>query len=228
MNGLPYYKRYPRDFIEGTIGMPFELKAAYSIVIDLIYMQNGALPDDARYISGLLGCSIRAWKGYREALLAADKIYLNGDTIRNLRVDKEIETLRSFQEKQRQNRAGSSKNKDLAATTVSPPRDKPEPDTEKKEREANASPKKGSRLPADWVLPRTWGEWAVEQGLSVETVRRQGEMFRDYWIAQSGAKAVKLDWQATWRNWIRSHLSRSAPRVIPQSDFWAGGGKVFQ
>ncbi len=22
MNGLPYYKAYPRDFIEGTVGMP--------------------------------------------------------------------------------------------------------------------------------------------------------------------------------------------------------------
>ncbi|MGR9087307.1 MAG: hypothetical protein ACU841_09570 [Gammaproteobacteria bacterium] len=28
--------------------------------------------------------------------------------------------------------------------------------------------------------------------------------FRDYWIAQPGAKGRKLDWQATWRNWVRS------------------------
>ncbi|MFK5283859.1 DUF1376 domain-containing protein, partial [Lacticaseibacillus paracasei] len=56
MNGLPYYKAYPRDFIEGTIGMPFELKGAYRLLLDLIYMQGGRLPDDAKYISGLLGC----------------------------------------------------------------------------------------------------------------------------------------------------------------------------
>ncbi|MBC8717497.1 hypothetical protein [Ochrobactrum sp. Marseille-Q0166] len=42
-------KPYPRDFIEGTIGMSFELKAAYRLVLDLIYMQGGNLPDDARY-----------------------------------------------------------------------------------------------------------------------------------------------------------------------------------
>ena len=57
MNGLPYYKAYPRDFIEGTVGMSFELKAAYRLVLDLVYMQGGDLPDNSRYIAGLLGCS---------------------------------------------------------------------------------------------------------------------------------------------------------------------------
>lgn len=79
MNGLPYYKAYPRDFIEGTVGMPFEIKCAYRVVLDLIYMQGGNLPDDARYISGLLGCSIRKWKSIRQALIEAGKITVSGD-----------------------------------------------------------------------------------------------------------------------------------------------------
>lgn len=74
MNGLPYYKAYPRDFIEGTVGMAFEVKGAYRIVLDLIYMRGGDLPDDQRYIAGVLGCSVRAWKGYRERLIEAGKI----------------------------------------------------------------------------------------------------------------------------------------------------------
>lgn len=28
--------------------------------------------------------------------------------------------------------------------------------------------------------------------------------FRDYWIAKSGKDGIKLDWLATWRNWIRN------------------------
>lgn len=79
MNGLPYYKAYPRDFIEGTIGMPFEIKCAYRVVLDLIYMQGGELPDDARYISGLLGCSVRKWKSIRSALIQAGKIHVSGE-----------------------------------------------------------------------------------------------------------------------------------------------------
>jgi hypothetical protein len=27
--------------------------------------------------------------------------------------------------------------------------------------------------------------------------------FRDYWIAQPGQKGIKLDWESTWRNWVR-------------------------
>jgi uncharacterized protein YdaU (DUF1376 family) len=69
MNGLPYYKRFPRDLIDGTIGMPFEEKVTYAFILDLIYMHAGKLPDDARYISGLLGCSIRKWNGIRSALI---------------------------------------------------------------------------------------------------------------------------------------------------------------
>lgn len=33
--------------------------------------------------------------------------------------------------------------------------------------------------------------------------------FRDYWIAKAGKDGVKLDWLATWRNWIRNQKSPS-------------------
>lgn len=113
MNGLPYYKAYPRDFIEGTIGMPFEIKCAYRVVLDMIYMQDGALPDDDRYISGLLGCSLRKWKSIRNHLIEAGKIYVNGEFLSNYRADSELETLAKLQERQRENRRGSNKNKGL-------------------------------------------------------------------------------------------------------------------
>lgn len=113
MNGLPYYKAYPRDFIEGTIGMPFELKGAYRLVLDLIYMQGGRLPDDARYISGQLGCSVRMWKSLRERLIGIGKISVSGEFLTNERADKELESLAKLQETKRENRAGSNKSKDL-------------------------------------------------------------------------------------------------------------------
>ena len=105
MNGLPYYKAYPRDFIEGTIGLDFETKAAYRLVLDLIYMQGGNLPDDARYIAGLLGCSVKKWNALRKTLIEAGKIVVKGEHLGNLRADKELETLGKFQDKQRENRS---------------------------------------------------------------------------------------------------------------------------
>lgn len=40
--------------------------------------------------------------------------------------------------------------------------------------------------------------------------------FRDYWIAIAGAKGRKLDWDATWRNWVRNEKSVQA-RASPGS-----------
>lgn len=109
MNGLPYYKAYPRDFIEGTIGMDFETKGAYRLVLDLIYMQGGNLPDDARYISGLLGCTVRKWNVLRDALVDMGKIIVNGEFLTNERAIIELETLRKLQDKQAENRARPNK-----------------------------------------------------------------------------------------------------------------------
>lgn len=128
MNGLPYYKAYPRDFIEGTVGMSFELKGAYRLVLDLIYMQGGELPDDARYISGLLGCTIRKWTALRGDLVARGKLTANGEFLTNDRVAMEIETLGKLRDKQRENRSRPNKNKHLAT----PQRNHTEPESEPK------------------------------------------------------------------------------------------------
>ena len=213
MNGLPYYKAYPRDFIEGTIGMPFEVKCAYRVVLDLIYMQGGDLPDDARYIAGLLGCSIRKWKGIREALIEAGKLVVSGEFLTNYRAEKELETLAKLQDKQRENRSRPNKNNDLE----SPRCDHTEPEPDKKE-EANASSqkngsKKGSRIGKDWTLSKPLGEWAMEQGLTESQVRQEAEKFHDYWRGKAGAAGVKLDWQATWRNWVRKAAADRAGNV---------------
>lgn len=130
MNGLPYYKAYPRDFIEGTIGMPFEVKCAYRVVLDLIYMQGGDLPDDDRYISGLLGCSIRKWKSIRAALIEGGKIEVSGEFLTNKRARNELETLAKLQDKKRGNRSRPNKNKDLQSRSSHHTEPEPDIDTD--------------------------------------------------------------------------------------------------
>jgi len=41
------------------------------------------------------------------------------------------------------------------------------------------------------------------------------ERFRDYWQAKPGKDGVKLDWLATWRNWVRGERVQPAPRAGP-------------
>ncbi|EJF83743.1 Uncharacterized protein conserved in bacteria [Candidatus Bartonella washoeensis] len=66
-------------------------------------------------------------------------------------------------------------------------------------------PLKGQRLPDDWQADICA---AISEGLSEEQARWQEKKFRDYWHAKSGKEALKVDWQATWRNWFRREIER--------------------
>lgn len=61
----------------------------------------------------------------------------------------------------------------------------------------------GTRLTKDWALPIEWSMWAYRQGVPMHRVLLIADQFRDYWLAQPGAKGRKVDWEATWRNWVR-------------------------
>lgn len=60
--------------------------------------------------------------------------------------------------------------------------------------------KRGSRLPEDFSPDL---EYAKQQIPDIEP-DGEAQRFRDYWKSRSGSAAVKSDWPAVWRNWIRN------------------------
>lgn len=89
----------------------------------------------------------------------------------------------------------------------------------KPRKKKTAARDRGTRLAEDWRLPKSWGEWALENfEVSADQVRRTADDFRDHWHAASGAKAVKLDWAATWRKWCRSSYQGWKPRAGAKSE----------
>ena len=92
MTGHPWYKRYPMDFIHGTMGLSLEEKGAYSLCLDLMYDRDGPIPDDARWIAGVCGCSLRKWKAIRARLIAIGKLAIIDNQLTNGRTDKELES----------------------------------------------------------------------------------------------------------------------------------------
>jgi hypothetical protein len=68
---------------------------------------------------------------------------------------------------------------------------------------------RGTRLSADWRLPSDWKHDAISKGMRAGDVDIEEQRFRNYWIAKAGAGAVKVDWHATWRNWILNNLNRN-------------------
>lgn len=95
---------------------------------------------------------------------------------------------------------------------------------EEKRREDTPSLRSGgraTRLPKDWTLPTPWLTWAmVDQPTWNEAHgKREGDKFRDYWVAKSGKDATKEDWEATWRNWVRKAGPMQGPKGAA-SDEW--------
>jgi hypothetical protein len=60
---------------------------------------------------------------------------------------------------------------------------------------------KATRLPADFTVTVEMRDWAVQRFPRVP-IDKSTESFIDYWQAKSRDN-TKLDWVATWRNWIR-------------------------
>ena len=69
----------------------------------------------------------------------------------------------------------------------------------------------GKRLANDFLFPLEWEQFCQQARPELSPVKTF-DQFKDYWIAQAGQKGVKLDWFATWRNWVRN---TNAPKMNP-------------
>ena len=107
-----------------------------------------------------------------------------------------------------------SRNGQLTVTVTAP-----DTDTEQRQKQIqiqNRTDKaRGSRLPEDWH-PR------AEDGIDNLELAK----FRDYWKAVPGQKGIKLDWDATWRNWLRN--SGKSSNAKPSVELRTGPRNVFK
>jgi hypothetical protein len=76
--------------------------------------------------------------------------------------------------------------------------------------------KQGTRLPEDFQPDPSMRAWFAEHCPHVDG-KREHERFLDYWRGKAGKDGRKLDWPATWRNWMRTAEDRAAPRSRPSS-----------
>ena len=73
---------------------------------------------------------------------------------------------------------------------------------------------RATRIPEPFLLTAAMREWAAAEVPGVD-VERSTRMFVDHWRAESGAKAAKRDWVATWRNWLRRDAEKTTGRPTP-------------
>lgn len=210
---LPYFPMFPADFEAKTSHLTLAEDGAYNRLLRICWMTPGcSIPADEAWIMRRVRAHSEDDREAVRSILAEFFTVKNG-RYSNARLTKEWLAANEAHERRKNAGAkgGAAKarktNNNASSNAVAKPKQpEPEPDIEK--REAKASPKKGSRLSSDWKLPREWGGWALSQGWPEPMIREEAEKFRDYWIARTGKEATKLDWQATWRNWMRNSKAR--------------------
>lgn len=72
-------------------------------------------------------------------------------------------------------------------------------------------PKRATRIPENWSPGVVLVDAMFNECPQVNQ-QMEHRKFIDYWAAQPGTKGTKLDWNATYRNWIR-RASENAPKT---------------
>ena len=211
---LPYFPMYPTDFEADTSHLTLAEDGAYNRLLRLMWMTPGcSLPDDDAWIKRRMRCTDDEFetvvrividefcerKNRRVSNARLAKVFSQSEEAHKKRVAAGSKGGKSKAPKTNDKVSSNAK----AKPKQPEPEPEPEPDT-KKEAKASLEKKRGNRLADDWFLPKEWGEWAVDEGYEYDQIKVEAEKFKDYWHGIAGAKGVKLDWQATWRNWMRN------------------------
>lgn len=79
--------------------------------------------------------------------------------------------------------------------------------------------KRATRLPEDWKLSHKNTDHAREEGLSEVQMEREAKAFRNFWHAKAGKDAAKMNWDATWHNWVMRFAKDNnlKPRAPPNA-----------
>jgi hypothetical protein len=85
-----------------------------------------------------------------------------------------------------------------------------------------ATSNRGTRISQPFIVTTAMRGWAAERVPGLD-VNRSTETFVNHWRAKSGKDATKIDWIATWRNWLirdfddGRHVTRTGGSPGPQA-----------
>ena len=206
---MHYYQFHIGDYKSHTHHLSLMEDLAYRRLLDFYFLHEQ--PIKHRDIARQIGMR----EHEEDVMTVLNEFFISTeDGFVSPRADKEIKQYKEFAEAGKRGAAkrwGTPPN----GEAISPPNATPIATNNHKPITINQEPKvkqhKGSRLHPTFTMPDEWGEFC-EQERPELVPNKVFNQFKDYWISQAGQKGVKLDWFATWRNWVRS---TNAPKVNP-------------
>lgn len=232
------------DFFADTEHMSPDGAKAYLFLLGHAWLRGAALPNDDRILARLARVSNKSWVHIRAEILTFWTLGEDG-FLRQKRLSKEHEFVcRKVAVNRKNGSVGgmtkqankSNENKEAilanASETLKQPTLTLTPTVERIEKDNLTVIQKetgnyrnlGTRLPDDFLPDGTCQTLAETLMLSTAESQQAFDNFRDYWKSLPGSKSKKLDWQATFRNWLRNSKGKSngknhAPRYNLEDSF---------
>jgi len=226
------YLRYPDNWIVGTRELSLDERGAYCDLLDLYISRDGILPDDKRKRSYDLACDPRTWRRVRQSLIDAGKIEIVDGNIVPTSAQATLQQCHDRSEKARvaaENRWRKARLNPPAKALAKGLKLKLEQESDqdnplisiettdaiampiktrhknKKTPPSGGQKKRGTRLPEEWQPSDTEYQFACNL-IGATKTHDQINRFKDYWAGSVGRGGTKLDWPATWRNWVRRSI----------------------
>ncbi len=211
---MHYYSFHVSDYIHDTAHLSIYEDLAFRRLLDLYYTSEKPIPNKTQEVSRRIRMS-----GHSDAVQTVLEEFFMFDIANDCWFHKRCdETISAYQAKAERNRAvgklgGRPKsNPDaIPQETQMVSKDNPNHKPITNNHKPIDKNKRGSRLSPDFCLPIEWRDFCVQERKELHPTQTF-DKFKDYWIAQAGQKGVKLDWFATWRNWVRN---TNAPKQNP-------------
>jgi len=203
-SAMHYYKFNIADYRKDTGHLSTIEHGIYRQLIDWYYLDEQPIPEETQMVIRRLRLGSDEVIFLQNVL--SDFFVLGKKGYEHKRIEVEIKDYHEQVEKNKNNgKLGGRPKKTQSVISGLP--DESQNNPNHKPLTINHKPikenKKGSRLSQDWFLNKSMGDWAIQERPDID-VRQVAEQFKDYWISQPGQKGVKLDWDATWRNWVRN------------------------
>jgi len=206
---MHYYQHHIGDFIKDTSFLTNEEIGIYLKLIWLYYDSEKPLPNNLFELGMKTGTRDNqvVLEGLLEMFFILDE---QNKCWNHTRCDKELEhykqqlTTASKAGKASALKRAMNKNPTSVEQTLNERSTEVQPTNNQQPLTKNQEKKTlGKRLANDFDMPDSWGEFCEKERSDLIPIK-VFEQFKDYWVAQAGQKGVKLDWDATWRNWVRN------------------------
>ena len=211
---MHYYSFHVSDYIHDTAHLSAYEDLAFRRLLDLYYTSEKPIPNKTQEVSRRIRMSeqINAVQTVLEEFFMFD---MENDCWFHKRCDKAIADYQAKAERNRE--VGKLGGRPKANPSANPQEtqvvSKHNPNQEPITNNHKPIEKKtlGKRLASDFTFPKEWAEFCIETRPELHPTKTF-DQFKDYWTSVAGQKGVKLDWFATWRNWVRS---TNAPKQNP-------------